>query len=416
MREAREEPRIGSLWPLFAIVTLGTALAVLVAADGTLQWRLLRLALVAGVTTGVTGLWLRSGRAEGWAAILFGTTGLVAGIGVGIRWMTVDGLSWISVSGLIALLSGLALVGAGIGRLTSELRALMRIVVSVAVLTAVAVLVWTLSPAFVASNVPPIAHGDDTPAGIGLYAEEVRFGAADGVELWAWFIPPSDGKTVVLRHGAGATATSVLSQAEVLARHGYGVLITDARGHGLSGGRAMDFGWYGDVDIRAAIDFLVTRPEVDPEAIGVVGMSMGGEEAIGAIGADHRIAAAVAEGATARTDADKIWFTEVYGTRGRLQSGLEWLQYGLTDLLTEASKPDTLAASAHAASPRPVLLIAGGQRPDEIYATEHIRSQAGDGVSIWVVPGAGHVQGLAVAGDDWEREVIGFLDGALVDR
>jgi pimeloyl-ACP methyl ester carboxylesterase len=32
----------------------------------------------------------------------------------------------------------------------------------------------------------------------------------------------------------------------VLAEHGYGVLLFDARGHGLSEGTAMDFGWYGD--------------------------------------------------------------------------------------------------------------------------------------------------------------------------
>ena len=99
---------------------------------------------------------------------------------------------------------------------------------------------------------------------------------------------------------------------------------------------------------------------------------MGGEEAIGAIGSDHRIAAVIAEGATARTDLDKGWLGEVYGARGWIQLKLEWLQYTFTDLLTAAPKPPILAEAARAARPRPVLLIAGGEMPDEINAAEFI--------------------------------------------
>ena len=52
------------------------------------------------------------------------------------------------------------------------------------------------------------------------------------------------------------------------------------------------------------------------EKVAVVGMSMGGEEAIGAIGADQRIAAVIAEGATARTDLDKGWPAKSMGLEG----------------------------------------------------------------------------------------------------
>ena len=64
---------------------------------------------------------------------------------------------------------------------------------------------------------------------------------------------------------------------------GYGVLLLDARGHGDSGGRAMDLGWFGDLDVTAAVDHLAARDDVDPDRIGAVGMSMGGEEAGGAV-------------------------------------------------------------------------------------------------------------------------------------
>lgn len=46
----------------------------------------------------------------------------------------------------------------------------------------------------------------------------------------------------------------------------------------------MDFGWYGERDAGAAVDFLTDAPGVAPHGVGLVGMSMGGEEAIGAAG------------------------------------------------------------------------------------------------------------------------------------
>ena len=84
-------------------------------------------------------------------------------------------------------------------------------------------------------------------------------------------------------HGAGSTRSAVLGHAVVLARHGYSVLLFDARGHGRSAGRAMDFGWYGDEDVGGAVTFLAAQPGIS--TIAAVGMSMGGEEAIGAAAA-----------------------------------------------------------------------------------------------------------------------------------
>src|SRR3546814_12493373 len=91
----------------------------------------------------------------------------------------------------------------------------------------------------------------------------------------------------------------------------------------------MEFGWYGEQDIRAAVDLLTARDDVDPDRIGVVGLSMGGEEAIGAAGDDARIRAVVAEGATGRTAEDKAWLAEEYGVAGVIQGFLDALTYGL---------------------------------------------------------------------------------------
>jgi pimeloyl-ACP methyl ester carboxylesterase len=400
-------------WSTVALVAWGLSLAALVGGDGSMGWRFVRIGVVIAITAAALWLWARTRRLGGWVAVACGTIGLVVGIVFGLRFLTVDGLSWRVVAGLIGLVAGLALVAAGVRRLVSGLGRGRRFVAGAALVVGVLVALWILTPGVLATNVPPIPVEETTPKDFGLTAREVRFVADDGVELWAWYVPSDNGAAVVLRHGSGSTASSVLAQAEVLARHGYGVLATDARGHARSGGRAMDFGWYGDTDIGAAVSFLAAQPEVDADRIAVVGLSMGGEEALGAAAGDPRIAAVVAEGATGRTDADKDWLADMYGLRGRIQVGLEWVQFSVTDLLTDASKPMALADAARAAAPRPVLLIAAGGVADEGDAAAYIQQQAAESVTVWVIPEAGHTQGLSVAPAEWERTVTGFLDAAL---
>jgi dienelactone hydrolase len=395
------------------LAAAGALLALLVAADGSPLWQLLRAVAVLAVTAAVWSV-QRSDRAAGWVLLGGAAVALAVGIGIGVRWSSVDGLSWRAAVALAELPVGVALLVAGISGVVAGLRRSWRVLAVPALVLLVAIVVSTLAPAVLATNVPPISPGA-TAAGRGLDAAPVTFTTDDGIELFGWYVPPSgDGAAVVLRHGAGdSTADSVVPQAAVLAGHGYGVLATDARGHARSEGRAMDFGWYGDADIEAAVSFLADQPGVDPDRIGVVGLSMGGEEAIGAAAADPRIGAVVAEGATARTDRDKAWFADEYGLRGRLQLGLERIQYTMTDLLTDASMPTALPDAVADAAPTPILLIAAGEVADEQHAAAHLAEESPSTVTVWVVPDAGHTDGLDTAPDEWEERVVGFLADAL---
>jgi dienelactone hydrolase len=275
-----------------------------------------------------------------------------------------------------------------------------------------ALVALTFVPAVMATNVPATYLDRETPATYGLPYESVSFETPDGVTMSAWYVPSTNNAAVVIRHGSGSTRSNVLRQSVVLAHHGYGVLLADARGHGLSEGQAMDFGWFGDADIAAAVTYLTGRRDVDPTRIGVVGMSMGGEEAIGAAASDPRIHAVVAEGVTGRTAADTAWLSDVYGVRGAVQEGLELLRYTLTDLLTSAPTPISLSDAIGRASSTPFLLIAAGNVADE----RHVINNLGDAsqhVTTWVVPGSGHTQGLTTAPAEWERRVTAFLDETL---
>lgn len=349
----------------------------------------------------------------GLLAIGAGTIGVVIGVGVGLPHLAKAGWSVATLVGLAFLGGGAALMAVGFRQVFGATHRPVRWLLVPLTLVVLAGGLLTLGQALAATWVPPIALGGRTPDDVGLAAEDVVLETADGVALAGWYAPGPNGAAVVLAHGAGSSRTAVLDHAAVLADHGYGVLLVDARGHGASGGRAMDLGWWGDEDLGAAVDFLVGEAGVDAGRIGLLGLSMGGEEAIGAMAADERVGAVVAEGATVRVAADKDWLSDEYGWRGALQERLEGATTWWADRFTGADPPGSLRDAVAAAAPRPVLLIAAGAVADEARAGEFIRGGAPDSVTLWEVSGADHTGGLRTEPDEWEQRVVAFLDGAL---
>ena len=71
----------------------------------------------------------------------------------------------------------------------------------------------------------------------------MTFEASDGVKLSGWYRPSANGATVIVVHGGGSDRRGSVAHASLLARHGYGVLLYDARGRGRSDGRQNAWGW-----------------------------------------------------------------------------------------------------------------------------------------------------------------------------
>lgn len=176
----------------------------------------------------------------------------------------------------------------------------------------------------------------------------------------------------------------------------------------------MDFGWHGDADVAAATAYLGTRPDVDRDRIGAVGMSMGGEEAIGASRHNESIRAVVAEGATARNAADHGWLSNRYGVRGALQEQIQRIQDRLTDVLTSASVPTSLGAAVESSGDTRHLLITAGDVTAEGHSAAHVAARAQGRVQVWTVPDAGHTDGLATDPDEWADRVTRFLSETLL--
>jgi carboxymethylenebutenolidase len=109
---------------------------------------------------------------------------------------------------------------------------------------------------------------------------------------------PSPG--IVLIHDANGLNGWIKDQAYRLSSRGYVVLAVDLyRGEApkdLEEAHILDRGLPEDRalgDLKAAVDYLVTRTDVDPDALGVIGLGMGGGYALEAAVHDPRLRAVV---------------------------------------------------------------------------------------------------------------------------
>ncbi|HEY4456283.1 MAG TPA: alpha/beta hydrolase [Pseudonocardiaceae bacterium] len=132
-------------------------------------------------------------------------------------------------------------------------------------------------------------------------AEPVSFQTEDGVTLaGALYLPTGTGPhpAITMAHGFGGTIEHDLRPyADRFAANGFAVLLHDHRGWGVSGGEPrQDIDpWRQIADWRRAITFLVDRPEVDPERIGLWGTSYAGGHALVLGATERRIKAVVAQ-------------------------------------------------------------------------------------------------------------------------
>ena len=236
---------------------------------------------------------------------------------------------------------------------------------------------------------------------------EVAFDASDGVHLSGWYRPTRNGATLLVVHGGGGNRTGAVAHAKLLVRHGYGVLLYDARGRGRSEGQQNAFGWGWTKDIAGAIAFLKRRPEVDPARIGGLGLSTGADALIQAAGLGADLHAVVADGAAAESFED--W--------RRLQ-GIT----ALTPMFAAEFATVRIASGAKSGPPmddmikrisRPLLLVSAGREQEYDFNVKYDRDAGERPVEHWNLPDAGHTGAIRDAAPAYERRVTAFLRRAL---
>jgi pimeloyl-ACP methyl ester carboxylesterase len=234
--------------------------------------------------------------------------------------------------------------------------------------------------------------------------ETVRFTASDGVDLEGWYRPSRNGASVLMISGGGGNRRSTLRHAEMLVRHGYGVLVYDPRGSGNSEGTINSYGWGWEKDAAAALDFLATRSD----HVGVLGLSTGGDIAIDiAARRDDDVDAVVADGAAAIGYED----TEEY-TDSTLQRAGSWLMFKTIEVIQGRTGPDASLADQLARSSAPHLIISAGRLEKE-WGELYDRA-GGDRSELWYLPDAGHTAALRQYPEAYEARVTSFFDEHLL--
>ncbi|MGE0741736.1 MAG: alpha/beta fold hydrolase [Hyphomonadaceae bacterium] len=108
------------------------------------------------------------------------------------------------------------------------------------------------------------------------------FATPDGLKLAVDIDGPESGRPVVLLHGGGQTRGSWKNGMIALVARGYRVFAVDARGHGES-----EWDANGDYSLTAQIRDLCGLLKQLPPRPALVGASMGGVTALGALGESH---------------------------------------------------------------------------------------------------------------------------------
>jgi len=108
-----------------------------------------------------------------------------------------------------------------------------------------------------------------------------------------WFFPGFLGApTIVLCHGYGSSRGELLTLVSALQDHQYNVFVFDFAAHGANGG-VTSFGYHESDELRAAIDELAKRSDVDHERFGLWGYNLGAYAALREAENDKRVAALI---------------------------------------------------------------------------------------------------------------------------
>jgi pimeloyl-ACP methyl ester carboxylesterase len=413
----------GREYPLFAV---GIWLAILHVLDDAFVGKqpgtsardhLFGASVVIAILVGALVLYPRL--RAGWrAALAVGLGTLIAAAGaMHVAHTIIDAPERSDFTGILATVAGVLLIALGVvvawrapAHPVRSRRWLRRGVVALGALAVGFYVIFPIGAAVYVTHTPrePIDGAFSVPH------EDVSFETGDGLTIRGWYAPSRNGAAIVLVHGSGGSRLGPRKNAELLARHGYGVLLYDSRGRGESDGDPNGFDWTWQPDVDAAIDYLKSRPDVREGRIGGVGLSAGAETLIESAARREDLRAVVAEGAGTRAYGDILDIPNSVGKWITLPN--TWAMLGAAQVLSGTShirSPGDFVGKA----PGRVLLITAGHGLGGEYELNPVWAARVDGrVQLWQLPEGKHTASISERPQEYERRVVGFFDRLLLGR
>jgi fermentation-respiration switch protein FrsA (DUF1100 family) len=254
-------------------------------------------------------------------------------------------------------------------------------------------------------------HPSDTvylqPEDVALSYENVYFKSSDGTRLHGWFLPAKGNAwgTVVHFHGNAGNITANLKMVSFFPYNGLNLFMFDYRGYGESEGSPCRKGVY--EDSRAALNYVLSRKDVDRERVFLLGQSLGGANAIAV--------AALWNGHAARSvviDSSFYSYRSIVKDKIGLIPIIGWFRTPLSYIMaTDSFNSGDLIP---AISPTPVMIIHG--TADRVVPYPHglmLFEKAGQPKTFVTVEGGGHISALDVTHKEYRDKVLAFFRHSL---
>lgn len=236
-----------------------------------------------------------------------------------------------------------------------------------------------------------LAHPESLPSDTGF--QWVQIPTANGKRLAAQWQPAVLGEhcrgVVVLMHGWGGHGSQLRPAAEVLHRHGWSVLLPDARGHGRSEADTYSSLPRFAQDLDACLDWLATQAphglsQAMPANLVLLGHSLGGAAALLCASRRPEVCAVVSVSAFAHPEQVMRRWLAVY----RIPFyPLGWLVNRYIELVI-GHRFDAIAPVHTIGQIRVPVLLVHGEQDDvvPVACAEQLQASAGQ-ATLLVVPG-----------------------------
>jgi dipeptidyl aminopeptidase/acylaminoacyl peptidase len=275
---------------------------------------------------------------------------------------------------------------------------------------------------------PPRFQTDDNPKRYRLDYESVSFPTSDGLTLRGWFIPAGTAlrersqqgemswntcATILVGHGYPFDKANILRHALFLHPR-FHLLVFDFRYFGESDGAYTTAGLLETRDVQAAVEYVKSRSDVNPERIGALGFSMSASAFILTRHPDVKAIVADSPYATLEGLIARQFFF--------LPGFTKWPLVALTKLyaglLLGVRVGDAAPADVVQDLNAPLLLIHGdadSQIPIEHSRTIYAKADHGK-TQLWIVPGADHGFAHGLEGYRYEVRVRQFFEQNLCTK
>ena len=244
------------------------------------------------------------------------------------------------------------------------------------------------------------------PADFPYPMQNISFQTEDGLTLRGWYSPAADNAAaIILLHGYRSTRRQTLSRAKLFRKHGYGVLLYDARACGESEGERVSVGYYETRDLLAAIRFLRQQ---GVKEIACLGISQGGATILLAAEKLQGIRCVITESAysTILTATDNRFrhYTKIPASAGAA------LMIPFAEYLLGADAGEISPLKSITRLPCPVLIISGtADTRTRVKDTMQLYRAAPHPKALWLVPGADHEDLYAAQPGTYREKVLTFL-------